>query len=271
MRVDLRSEHDLGQIVGYGYRIYGAHFRALFLIALVTAPPQMLAVVLQRQIADDMTAQAVGGLIQVAGALVGIIATGAVIFSVHEITGGTAADAGRALDTAIARAGALITTTLLGGLLAILSVLAFPFLLVLWLFGRGHVDGRREWWMACVPFALPIYLGVRWGLSSQAIMIDGQRRWAALDMSAAAVRGYWWRTLGIQLVIGLIAAGPVMVASISTLAAPIVEAVVTSMAGALILPFAAAAQTLLYYDLKARNRIDARPVTLDDSEPDLPG
>ena len=85
------------------------------------------------------------------------------------------------------------------------------------------------------------------------------------------MRGYWWRTLGIQIVIGLIAAGPVMVASISTLAAPLVEAVVTSMAAALILPFAATAQTLLYYDLKARNRIDVRPAALDDSEPDLPG
>jgi hypothetical protein len=114
-----------------------------------------------------------------------------------------------------------------------------------------------------------LYLIVRWVFSLTSVMIDGTRNWLALDFSARAVRGMWWRTLGILIVVGLIQVGPILIGSVSTLAAPIVEGVVTSGVSALVLPFGIAAQTLLYYDLKARHADDFRPTVIEDPQSDV--
>jgi sterol desaturase/sphingolipid hydroxylase (fatty acid hydroxylase superfamily) len=94
-------------------------------------------------------------------------------------------------------------------------------------------------------------------------MIEGKERWAALDASAEIVRARWWRTIGALLVIALIVLGPTALAATSAVAPRLVEAAVTSAAGALVLPFFIAAQTLLYYDLKARNSVDLSPARID--------
>ena len=103
-------------------------------------------------------------------------------------------------------------------------------------------------------------------------MIEDRRNWSALDGSAGIVRGRWWRALGIMLVVVLIELGPIWISFVSMLAPPLVEAMTTSVVAALVLPFATAAQTLLFYDLKARKgQADAIADRLSAAEPDVPG
>lgn len=222
MTADLHGRHDLGDIVGLSYRVYARHFRELLLVALTVVPVQMLIAVIQRRVDDKDTQQAIVALLNIPNALVVMAATAALIVAVNDIAERRAPDFGRSLETAFERFGALLSTNLLGGVLAILSLIALPYFVVRWLFGP------------------------------QAVMIEGKRNWAALDASSSIVRGYWWRTLGIMLTVVAIALGPMLLASFAVFAPPLVEAVVTSTAFALLLPFLVTAQTLLYYDLRAR-------------------
>ena len=270
----LRGPHDLGEIVGYGYRVYLRDFVPLFLIAATTMPLAMLRVIVQRQFDDAATGQAVASVFTLPAALVTIAATAALIFAVDDVANGNRAEFGRSIDAAFERFWTLLKAALLAGFLAIGAALfAFPFLGIVWLFRRNAtIDGRREWWMWLIPGALALYLLVRWLFVPQAVMIDGARNWAALDTSARVVRRRWWRTLGIMVVVGLIEAGPIMVASATMLAPPLVEAITTSAVAALVLPFATVAQTLLYYDLKARKeRADDITDRLPAADPDVPG
>ncbi len=262
-RVDLRGTHDLGAIIGYAYRIYIAHFRTLFLIALVTAPLAMLSAVVQRQIASDDAAMWAGVAFQLPEALVGLVASGALIFAVHAISGAALPQAGASLDVGLAKFAALLTSGLLAGVMAFLSLFAFPGLAIWWLLRRNAtIDGRRDWWLL-LPFVLPFYLAVRWALAPQAVVIGDERNWSALDHSAFAVRGQWWRTLGILLVIALVQAGPLMLVAAAAALPPLAEATVVAVVSALVLPFSVAGQTLLYYDLVARKQthVSDPPVT----------
>ena len=257
MKVDLRGQHDVGQIVGFAYRIYARSFAALFAIALVTVPLELLTNVLQRRVPDG--AQSAVSLLAVPAALVTLIAVAALIVAVHDITGGTKPEAARSLDVAIARFPGVITTALLVAVLAVAALAAVPFLTLWWVFRRdATIDGQRNWWLVLIPGALTVYLSVRWVLSTQVLMLEGPERWAAMDGSADAVRGSWWRTLGILIVIVLVQLGPLVIASAGAYAPVLIGATITSVIGAFVLPFAVAAQTLLYYDLKAR-RHDIRP------------
>lgn len=260
MTSDLRAQRDLGEIIGHAYRIYASNFRALFLIALVTAPVQALQVVVSRRVDSDSAEVAVVYLFLVPALLAGLVASGALISAVHDVTAGTGPDVTRSLDTAFGRFLALLTTFLLQIGLTLASMFAAPALGIWWLLRRdATIDGRRDWRLALVPLALGLYLAGRWMFIQQVVMIEGKERWAALDASADAVRTHWWRTIGVLLVIVLMVLGPTALAATSAAAPPLVEAAVTSAAGALVLPFAIAAQTLLYYDLKARNAIDLSP------------
>jgi hypothetical protein len=251
---DLRGQHDLGEIVGYAWQIYARNFRPLFLIALLTMPMQLLIGVIQQRFDSD-GGQVAAQLLQLPAILVGVIASGALVFAVNEITAGTPGDFSRSLDAVFAKLGTVIKSALLAGILALTAMLAFPFLAIYWFINRNStVDGRRDWWMVLIPFALAVYLALRWAFSEQAVMIDDRRNWSALDLSAYAVRGAWWRTLGILLIISMIQAGPIVMASFATLLPPLPSATITSAVFALVLPFPVIAQTLLYYDLKARKR-----------------
>jgi hypothetical protein len=261
---DLRAPHDLGEIIGYAWKIYFSNFAALFLVALVTVPLRMLHAVTLRRIDSESVQEAVSMLFLLPELLVALIAAGALIVAAHDVSGATRADPARSLDAAFDRFGALISTFLLQTGLALASLVAAPALAVYWLINRdATIDGRRDWWLALVPFALTLYLAVRWSLAQQAIIIEEKQRWSALDASAAIVRGRWWRTLGILFFIVFMALGPSLIASASAAAPPLVEASVTSLVAAVMLPVLVAAQTLLYYDLKARYALDHPTAPVD--------
>jgi hypothetical protein len=106
-----------------------------------------------------------------------------------------------------------------------------------------------------------IYLFVRWYFVPQNVVIEGAERRAALRASARLVEGVWWRTFGLVLLVNvlgilvsLILGSPFASAADSTdralwaLAGEIV-------ASSVVQPFAALFSTLLYYDLRARQRV----------------
>ncbi len=272
MKIELRGQHDLGQIVGLSYRLYARNFAPLFLIAAITIPLQLLIGVIQQGSSGE-GAQAAAGLLNIPYAIVGLITSAALIFAIHEATGGAVPEFGRALDGAFERLGALFKASILGGLLAVLSFLAAPALAIYWLFNRqATIDGQRNWWLALVPGALAIYLVVRWVFVQQSVVIENGRNWAALDESAILTRGSWWRVFGTLIVIGLIELGPLaMAAAIAQALPPLGASALTSMVFALVIPFPVTAQTLLYYDLKARKQADVSAGRLTAAEQDLPG
>ena len=271
MKVNLRARHDMGEVVGYAYRLYGLHFATFLLIAAITIPFQLLIGVIQQSNDSDAAATA-ASLLNVPAALVTLLASAAIIAAIHEATGDTKPEFGRALDAAFARSGALITSALLGGVLAVLAFFAAPALAIWWLIQRdATIDGRRDWWLSLVPGLLGIYLIIRWGFAQQAVMIGGHRNWTALDDSAHAVREYWWRTLGILIVIALIQLGPILLSQSATLLPPLAASAIIAAVFALVLPFSVTAQTLLYYDLKARKQDDLSADRLPPAEPDVPG
>ncbi len=263
-KVDLRGRHDLGEIIGYAYRVYLANFATLFAVALITVPLSMLMAVLQDRIADPGVERVATAPIQLVSALVTLIATGGIIYAVDAFATGTRADASRSLDAAFERLGALLTSNLLAGIIVIAALFAAPAIAVYWLLRRdATIDGRRDWFLAIVPGALAVYLTLRWTLSAQAVMIEGKRNWAALDASAASVRDCWWRTLGVFAVVLLIAMGPTLAASPATLLPVLPATTILSVVFALVIPFVFTAQTLLYYDLKARKQTNADDVRAD--------
>jgi hypothetical protein len=253
VRQELRARHELGDVLSLALRTYTSQFSALFLIALITAPLQMLGIVLTRRIESDETAQGLTALLQIPELIVALAASAALIVAVNDIATGGGAEFGRAIDAALPRILALLTTTLLDALLAAAALLSWPWLALWWLIRRdATIDGARNWWLVLLPLALPVYLLVRWAFHVQAVVLEGRQNWAALDASAAIVRDNWWRTIGILFLTGFIAGAVSAIALVSTGAPPIVEATVTAGVYALILPFAVAAQTILYYDLRAR-------------------
>jgi hypothetical protein len=212
----------------------------MFLIALTTVPLQMLAAVVQDRIESPENAQLAAAPLQLAGALVTVIASGALIHAVNDVATGTRPDFSRSIDAAFARFGRLLTTNLLGSILALLSLIALP------------------------------YFAVRWAFSAQAVMIEDKRNWAALDASSSIVKGQWWRTLGILLMIVIVAIGPSVAASGAALLPALASSTILAAALALTLPFLIGAQTLLYYDLRARKAGPAQievPVDVSEEEP----
>ena len=114
---------------------------------------------------------------------------------------------------------------------------------------------------ALVMFAFLVY----WSMAVPAIIVQGYKPVEALRRSFGLVRGSWWRVFGITVVIMLVVLGlgiviTVPFAIVSWLVAQEGPTVVSDTVGLLgdltvaaaILPVAAVAWTLLYYDLRVR-------------------
>ena len=270
---DLRGRHNFSEIIGYSWRIYGRNFSTLFPLALVAAPMAMLTTIIIRRIDDAATGQLVGVYMQLPSTIVEFVAVAAIILAVSEFCSGTQPDPGRSLDTGLQKFWTIFCAELIAAMRLLLAIFAAPFLALYWLYNReATIDGRRDWYFALIPGALVVYLLVRWYFVPNAVVMHEKRSWAALDDSARAVRGSWWRTLGILIVVGLIQLGfALTAASASAYAHPVVDGLVTGLVTALILPFGVTAQTLLYYDLKARNSLGDPTAAVDAPQSDLSG
>jgi hypothetical protein len=115
-----------------------------------------------------------------------------------------------------------------------------------------------------LPLALAVFLAVKWSVAFPAVVAERAGPLKAMRRSWQLTRGFWWRTFGTLLVIGLIAL-VIWVALIVGLTAAIASgsdmsefayaATVTAMtviAFAVIYPLVSAILTVIYYDLRVR-------------------
>lgn len=129
--------------------------------------------------------------------------------------------------------------------------LFLPALVAMILFWIGVIGGLFF-------FVIPgIYLAVSWYLVVQAAVIDGHRGVGAINASAALVRGRWWHTAGVLLVLQLAAGIPSAIIAIAFEGlAKVANSDALVIAGNVLvdtvaLPFVAVGATLYYLELRA--------------------
>lgn len=232
-RVALRQQRDLGQIIDATIKLYSQNFPVLFTIAALVIPLGIAAGIFQT-ISNDVTGSIVISLISLGQAVVNLVAGSAVIIAVNDLDQNRAPEFGRSFDEALARVGTLVMSLLR----AAFHVILFAITIV------------------GIPWA--IQRAIRWVFIQQTVMIEGASWDQALGKSADVVLGSWWRTLGIWLLITILAAVPVALARGAFVFAPVlVSSIVGSLLEALVLPFVAIGTTLLYFDLKTRKETEA--------------
>lgn len=118
--------------------------------------------------------------------------------------------------------------------------------------------------ITCIGIPFAVYFGVSWSLFPQCIMVEGHRATAALRRSRALVRGFWWRVLGIELMLSilvfLIGVVPsfimgLLIRFLQMGQIPIISIIVPIVAlamGIIATPITLTGKTLLYFDLRIR-------------------
>lgn len=228
-RVALRQRRDLSKIIEAAFGLYLQNFAPLFTIAAVVVPLGIASAAFQTGIEDQVAIAVVVISLGVAQLAVGLLAGAAVVSALGDIDAGQGANFSRAYDAAFER-----FWTLLGALLRVAGIVL---LLAITIVG--------------IPWA--IRQAIRWLFTEQAVMLEGASAADALKRSSDAVLGSWWRTFAISLVIGIVGGVPGgILTGLFSLAPPLVSGTVAAVVNAVLLPFAAAAITMLYFDLKIR-------------------
>jgi hypothetical protein len=112
-----------------------------------------------------------------------------------------------------------------------------------------------------IPFL--IYFAVAWSLLSQVVMLENASGGGASARSRELIRGYWWKTLGLNIVVlllvGILSSIPAIIAGAafgagagSTSGRILIIGIVGLIIGVLVRPIQIIATTLLFYDLKIR-------------------
>jgi hypothetical protein len=255
--VETRAGKTWREILRGAFDAYGANFRAFFLIALATVPVQVLGAVLTDRIESDETASLVMLPIQFANTLVFLVVTAAIIHGANLVASGSPVEAGVALDEALSRFGAIVFTQFLYAILVLASLVAFPYTAYRYWQDIQRNEPRGFWTIIGVILGAFLYFSVRWAFTTQNVMLEGRRNWAALDGSAEVVVGQWWRTLGITIVLSLALMPASFVAATSVYLPALAGATIASIALAVALPIVIIGQTFLYLDLKGRKQSDA--------------
>jgi hypothetical protein len=251
----VKQRRDLSQIIEASVNVYRQNFWPLFQIAAVIIPLGIAGAVLQETIGgsnqafttEDISAGEIVALIALGlfGAAVQFVVAAALIAALADLAAGRAPEFSHAYDVGFDKFWTLVA--------AALRVFFHVFVLLITIVG--------------IPWA--IQRSVRWIFTAQAVILDGTSAKAALSYSADAVIGSWWRTLGIVIVIGIIARVPAtMIGLLFSLAPPVIAGTVSSVVEAALLPFAVTATTLLYLDLKSRKEAVAAGTELPTSGAD---
>jgi hypothetical protein len=105
-----------------------------------------------------------------------------------------------------------------------------------------------------------IYLFVRWYFVPQAVVLEGAQGAGALRASGRLVEGSWWRTLGLIVLVNVLAVlAAIVLGAPFTAAADSADRAIWSLIGQIVAssvaqPFGALYSTLLYFDLRERKR-----------------
>jgi hypothetical protein len=236
--IELHKPREIGELLADGVRVYLSEFRTFFLISLAVVLPVQLIVggIGLGQISGnyDSTPSPEETLVQLATTLFLIVplTTAMSIYALLDLADGRKPSAASAIQRG-------------------LDVFA-PLLLVTVMYVAGVFAGLL---LLIVP---GVYLLVRWAFFVPATVVDGRRNFDALERSAAAVRGSFFRVLIVVLALNIIAGGlSGLVASPFLAAADSTGAAAYQLAGqiigsALFSAPAAIVMTLFYFDRRTR-------------------
>jgi hypothetical protein len=238
--LDLRRPRDLGAVVSDGFAIYRQNFWVLLALAAAVVVPVELIV----------SGLGLGWLTSGYDSSPGVGEVIVPLLSQNFVTSPliTAMALFVLLDAADgerARFGATLQRSL---------DLFAPVFLVVVILAIGVVTGLM---LLIIP---GIYLAVRWLFAPAAVIIDGKRGIDAFQRSSDLVRNYWWRCLGVLLVVyiltnipaNLIQQGAVSAAKSADSAA--IELAGQIVASTLALPLLALMIGLLYFDQTLRQQ-----------------
>jgi hypothetical protein len=221
----------MGQIIDTALRLYRANFGEFLAIAAVTLPISAASAIIGGLIADELTAALVTLALAIPSIAVGLVAQAGIARAVADLADGVPPDFNSVYGRVLRRLGTLFVTALR----VVLIVLALSITIL------------------GIPYA--IYLTVRWVFFTQAIIIDRETSGEATSASARVVEGSWWRTLGILIMVGILASLPAAAVSLVFVAAsPVAANLASAVAAVVAFPFSAGAITLLFFDLQSRER-----------------
>lgn len=227
----LRRPMDIGQIIDTAIRTYRLNFGEFLAIAAVAVPLNAAGAIIAGLIADAVVGAIVSIALLIPTVIVSIIAQAAIARAVADVADGAVPDFESVYRRVLSRVGTLLVT--------VLRIIVIVLALFITIVG--------------IPFA--IYFAIRWAFVAQAIVIEGESSSGAMELSARVVKGSWWRTLGILIIVGLLASLPIgAVTLLFSAATPIAGGLASAVAAAVALPFSAGAGTLLFFDLQSRER-----------------
>ena len=273
------------EILGECFTIYGRHFRKFILIALIIQIPlailefaisdrlpsvedfQALQVSIagdpranlpasaeyslteQPEVAEALSIDEIVGLMTaltvyvIATLLLHTFLTGVIVYAVgmQYVTGSI--DVGRSYGRAWWRILTLVVLGVLSFGVFVLMIIGFALLIV--------------------PGLIVLTLVIFWSVAAQAAVIEGYKPIGALRRSFGLVRGNWWRTFAVWILIGLVAFGLGIVLGLLAIPITLIDepggvlwraanAIVGLLGSAIIAPISAIAGALIYLNLRGR-------------------
>lgn len=231
------------QLVTGTYKLSGSSFSNLFTTTAGSATPTFSST----QLSNLSTAYILAGL---GGLILLPFSVGAVYRAVTDVALGRAATIGSVLRETLSR------YWLLFGFIALFFVLIVAWFIALVI---GLV-------LLVLPglavLCFGVYLAIRWSMSLAAMMAENVGPIQGFSRSWNLVKGQWWRTFGILLVVGILQLvisfalgalfGIVAAAATTGDVRLAVEAIGTALLSTLVSPITTIAVVLLYFDLRVR-------------------
>jgi hypothetical protein len=232
----LRERRAFGQLVRASRQLYGRHWRPMVLIAAAAIPIVGVAQFLVNVFGSGAVGQTIGDVVGAASRPVATaIVSGVVIVFVRSlVTTGRAGftDSWRGV---LQRFGRVVGAELLATLGLVLMALT----------------------VVGIPFAL--WKLVSWSFVQQEVLFADKPIRAAFRGSSDLVRGRWWHTVRAVVLFNVfqVVAGPALTFALIFTALPLPWInLLGSAIYALMLPYVALGETLLYFDLQARAEVD---------------
>jgi hypothetical protein len=244
----LRARRSFGQIVRAARQLYGRHWRVLLPVAVAAIPIvggiNLLASLLGNSQAsgnDSGLNLALGDLVETLGrpAAMAVVAAIVVVF-VRELVEGAERPGFRSAFRGMQR--------------RFWRVVGGQMLVILALFGLTLT-------VVGIPFA--VYKYVAWSFVKQEILFEDKSIREAFHGSSDLVRGRWWHTVRVAAFLFLVSivTGPALTVALIFTALPLTTInLLGSLVFALMIPYVALGETLLYFDLGARAAVEpAKP------------
>jgi len=245
----------ISELLDETFRLYRRHFSLLAGISLAVSVPTLLIYLVLAvglgtlstgAATPDQLQQALVGIV-VPVAMVGLLALLVVPFTVGGLVRAT-------VELALGRPASLgsVVRSALGSY--------FPLWGVFFLYGVVGV----ALFIPILTWPVLVWIMIRWSVAVPALLCEGVGPARALGRSWKLVRGQWWRTLGILVVVSLMVAivgagvgylfGAIaaLVPGLSSRAQFGVQQMASGLANVVVQPISYIAWTLLYFDLRVR-------------------